>query len=340
MNSLPNPLQITEALNWQQLLSNTINDPAELLQILELPPSLLEGAKRGDELFSLKVPRPFVQKMEKGNSADPLLMQVLPLSNEGLDIPGFISDPLKEMGSNPHEGLIHKYKGRVLLILSGACAVNCRYCFRREFPYSDNRLGPEQWQEVLNYLESDPSITEVIFSGGDPLATSDVRLQTMITDIEQIKHIKRLRIHTRLPIVIPQRITKEFASILGNSRFNTVMVLHANHANEIDSDLGAAVQLLKEHQVTILNQSVLLKGVNDSVESLVNLSEALFHQGILPYYLFTLDPVKGAAHFDIPDQQAVALHQLLQTKLPGYLVPKLVREIPGRPSKTLLTQSK
>jgi len=338
MNSLPNVRQIAEQPDWQQLLRDTVNDPAELLQLLELPTALMQGANLGDQLFALKVPLPFVKKKQKGDPQDPLLRQVLPLAEETLDVPGFTSDPLEELDANPYEGLIHKYKGRVLLILSGACAVNCRYCFRREFPYAENQLGSEQWAHILGYLSADSSITEVIFSGGDPLATPDKRLQKMVTDLETIPHLSRLRIHSRLPVVIPQRITMEFAAILKASRFKTVMVLHANHANEIDSQLSSAVRLLQNHGVTVLNQSVLLEGVNDTVESLVQLSEALFEAGVLPYYLFTLDPVRGAAHFNVADTQAVQLHQQLQSLLPGYLVPKLAREIPGFPSKTLLPQ--
>jgi EF-P beta-lysylation protein EpmB len=264
------------------------------------------------------------------------LRQILPIEAEAQQIPGYVTDPLAEMSANHHEGLIHKYKGRVLIILTGACAINCRYCFRRHFPYQENKLGPKQWQQVLKYLNDDESISEVIFSGGDPLATSDNRLAQMITDLEKIPHLTRLRIHTRLPIVLPQRITPEFTSILENSRFDTVMVLHANHPNEIDNETGRITSQLKKANVTVLNQSVLLKGVNDCVETLKTLSEKLFHAGILPYYLFTLDPVQGAAHFNVDDKQAIQLFSELQTLLPGYLLPKLAREIPERPSKTLL----
>ncbi|WP_415892597.1 EF-P beta-lysylation protein EpmB [Neptuniibacter sp. PT8_73] len=336
MNSISNPIPVTEEADWQQLLSRTIDDPAELLKLLDLPSSLLNGAQQGNDLFSLKVPKPFLQRIEKGNPNDPLLRQILPLDAESADIPGYVTDPLAEMSANHSDGLIHKYHGRVLLILSGACAVNCRYCFRRHFPYQDNRLGSEQWQQVLEYLNTDNSITEVIFSGGDPLATSDKRLLRMITDLEEIPHLKRLRIHTRLPIVIPQRVTSELTTLFTNSRFDIAMVLHANHANELDQQVQQASAYLRTAGVTVLNQAVLLKGVNDSLTALTELSEKLFHFGILPYYLFTLDPVKGAAHFDIPDDQAIALHQQLQATLPGYLVPKLAREIPGKRSKTLL----
>ena len=341
MNSMPQRLPTTELSNhtpdsWQHFLSNTLDTPEALLTYLELPQTLLMGAQTADQLFALKAPRPFVDKIEKGNPDDPLLLQILPQLAESTAVEGFVDDPLAERDANLHQGLIHKYKGRVLLILSGACAINCRYCFRRHFPYTDNRLGSQQWQQVLQYLQADSSIKEVIFSGGDPLATSDSRLQKMITDLEQIPHISRLRIHSRLPIVIPQRITQGLSDMLARTRLNTIMVLHANHANELDQQTATAVQRLKQANVHVLNQAVLLKGINDQVPSLVQLSEKLFSIGILPYYLFTLDPVKGAAHFDIPDAQAIQLHQALQTELPGFLVPKLAREIPDRPSKTLL----
>ena len=326
--------------HWQTLLSQTLSSPAELFRYLELPEAdsqrLLEDADRASLDFALRIPKPWLDRIEKGNLNDPLLRQVLPLGDELKEVPGFVSDPLSEMDSNPHNGVIHKYKGRVLIILTSACAINCRYCFRRHFPYEDNRLGPEQWQQVLDYLRNDPSITEVIFSGGDPLVSSDKRLQQMIGDLEQIPHLTRLRIHTRLPVVLPQRITAELCQMLQQSRLNTVVVLHSNHANEIDQDVTNAVAGLRQAGITVLNQAVLLRGVNDSVQALKSLSETLFASGILPYYLFTFDPVKGAAHFDVPDNEAQQLMQALQAELPGYLVPKLAREIPGRGAKTLL----
>lgn len=336
MNSIPKQLPVSEIHSWQNLLSQTIDDPAALLSYLELPQDLLAGAETGNTLFTQKAPKPFLDKIVKGDPDDPLLKQILPLAAEQAEVPGYVVDPLAEKDANHHDGLIHKYKSRVLLILSSACAINCRYCFRRHFPYQDNRLGPEQWQQVLNYLRNDRSVTEVIFSGGDPLATSDKRLQKMITDLETIPHLQRLRIHSRLPIVIPQRVTPQLCQMLKNSRFDTVMVLHANHPQELADDTKQAVRDLKQADVTVLNQAVLLRGINDRVETLKQLSEKLFSQGVLPYYLFTLDPVKGAAHFDVPDAEAQALFAELQAELPGYLLPKLAREIPERSSKTLL----
>lgn len=326
--------------HWQTLLSQTLSSPAELLRYLEISDAdaeqLLRDADRASLEFALRIPKPWLDRIEKGNLADPLLRQVLPLGEELKDVPGYISDPLAEMESNPHNGLIHKYKGRVLIILTSACAINCRYCFRRHFPYEDNRLGPAQWQQVLTYLQDDPSITEVIFSGGDPLVSSDKRLQQMVADLEQIPHLQRLRIHTRLPIVLPQRVTRELCEILQHSRLQTVVVVHSNHANEIDQAVADAVTALKQADVTVLNQAVLLRGVNDSVVALKALSETLFINGILPYYLFTFDPVRGAAHFDVPDSEAQQLMQALQAELPGYLMPRLAREVPGRGAKTLL----
>lgn len=327
-------IPLSPATGWQQLLSQAITEPQELLRQLQLPEDLISQAACDD--FALRVPAPYLQRIQPGNPDDPLLRQVLPISDETLAIPGYVSDPLAEASSNPTDGLIHKYKGRVLVILTGACAINCRYCFRRHFPYEDNRLGPEQWQELVDYIAADDSIREVIFSGGDPLATNDKRLDKLITSLEAIPHLARLRIHSRLPVVIPQRITSELCQRLENSRFNKVMVLHINHANEIDPEVAAAVARLKAAGVTVLNQAVLLRGVNDSVDALEELSEKLFAAGILPYYLFTFDPVAGAAHFDIADQQAQQLFAELQARLPGYLLPKLAREIPDRPSKTLL----
>jgi EF-P beta-lysylation protein EpmB len=329
-------LPVTLLDDWQQLLSHTIDDPAELLRLLELPDALLAEALAAAGDFALRLPKPYLNRIRKGDPDDPLLRQVLPLGAERLHVPGYVTDPLAEMAANHHDGLIHKYKGRVLLILTGACAINCRYCFRRHFPYDDNRLGPEQWQQVLEYLRQQPQVNEVIFSGGDPLATSDKRLARMIRDLADIPHLSRIRVHSRLPVVIPQRVTDSLIDALTGTRLRPVMVLHANHANEIDAEVDLAVNRLKRAGVTMLNQSVLLRGVNDSVDALQALSERLFAAGVLPYYLFVLDAVAGAAHFDVSDNEAKALMQALQAELPGFLLPRLAREIPGRPSKTLL----
>lgn len=331
------PISITSVRSWQDELRDSITDPAELLKRLALPDDLLDGAIAGDALFDLRVPEPYLSRIEKGNPRDPLLLQVLPLQQETQELPGYTTDPLEENASNPLPGLIHKYTHRVLLILSGACAINCRYCFRRHFAYQDNQLGREQWQAILTYLQEHSEVEEVIFSGGDPLATPDNRLERMIQDLEQIPHVERLRIHTRLPVVIPSRITPALTHMLANTRLSSVIVLHINHANEIDEAVKRAATQLTQQNITLLNQSVLLRGVNDNATVQKTLSKSLFAAGILPYYLFLFDPVAGAAHFDIPEEEARRLAAEMQASLPGYLMPRLAVEIPGKSSKTLLT---
>lgn len=330
------PIPFQPLRSWQDELREAITDPHALLTQLDLPMSLLPGALAGDALFKLRVPYPYLSRIEKGNPNDPLLRQILPLQQETLTPPGYSQDPLEEQQANPLPGLIHKYTHRVLLILSGACAINCRYCFRRHFDYQDNQLGRNEWQAILAYLAAHPEVEEVIFSGGDPLATPDNRLERLIKDLEHIPHLQRLRIHTRLPVVIPSRVTPALIRLLAETRLQSVMVLHINHANEIDLSVTTAMQGLRQAQITLLNQSVLLRGINDSVTVQKTLSKTLFAAGILPYYLFLFDPVAGASHFDLPEAEARRLMADLQAQLPGYLVPRLAVEIPGKPSKTLL----
>lgn len=339
MNSLSAKPYIQPVDDWRWLLNHCITEPTELLELLELPSNLLYNANIAAADFALKVPITYLNKIKKSDINDPLLRQILPIAEELYSPPEFTTDPLEESAANQQQGIIHKYHGRVLVIVSSTCAINCRYCFRRHFPYSQNRLGYEQWQQVISYIKADKNIQEVIFSGGDPLAISDKKLGTMIADLEQIPHLQRLRIHSRLPAVIPQRITVELCQILTASRLLCVMVLHINHSQEIDNSTQQAVQKLRQAGVSILNQAVLLRSVNNSSEQLKQLSESLFAAGILPYYLFTLDPVKGASHFDIPDNLAIQLITELQKVLPGYLVPKLAKEIPDKASKTLLLNS-
>ncbi|EXJ09465.1 MULTISPECIES: EF-P beta-lysylation protein EpmB [Nitrincola] len=329
-------IALTPITSWQDELKNAITCPEQLLKELELPDSLLAGAKLGEALFSLRVPRPYLSRIEKGNPNDPLLRQILPLQEEASTVPGYVSDPLAENSANPQSGLIHKYKNRVLLIMSGACAINCRYCFRRHFAYDENQIGRQQWASVLAYLKNNPQVNEVILSGGDPLATSDQRLLNILADLNQLPQLTRLRIHTRLPVVIPQRITNNLLTGLQGSRLNVVMVLHINHPNEIDDAVIRTCQRIKSHDITLLNQAVLLKGINDDVSVQKTLSERLFAASILPYYLFLFDKVAGAAHFDLEESVAKELVGKLQAELPGYLVPRLAREIPGKPAKTLL----
>jgi EF-P beta-lysylation protein EpmB len=324
------------ASDWQSELRQCIEDPAQLLALLELPSTLLAGARSASHGFGLRVPRPWLNRIHKGDPHDPLLRQILPLEDELRVVPGFAPDPLAEAEANRASGLIHKYSDRVLLILSGACAINCRYCFRRHFPYADNQLGPSQWQAALEYLRRHPEVSEVIFSGGDPLLTPDSRLRRMLEALSELPQLQRVRIHSRLPVVIPQRVTDTLTTALTSTRLQPVLVLHVNHPQEIDAEVVEACARLRRAGVTLLNQAVLLRAVNDTVAVQKTLSETLFSSGVLPYYLFVLDPVAGAAHFDVEDRRARRLVGELQAKLPGYLVPRLARELPGRPAKTLL----
>lgn len=278
--------------------------------------------------FPLRAPHAYVSRIERGNPEDPLLLQVLPLPQELEVHPGYTEDPLEESDSNPCPGLIHKYHGRVLLILSSSCAIHCRYCFRRHFPYQANTPSKKDWQQALTYIHGDTSITEVIYSGGDPLASNDRQLQWLTEQIASIPHVKRLRIHSRLPIVIPDRITPQLLQWLTATRLQTSMVVHCNHPNEIDAAVGNALYQLKIAGVTLLNQTVLLNGINNCSNTLTTLSDKLFSHGVLPYYLHLLDKVAGAAHFDVSDTEAIALHNQLMNQLPGYLTPRLVRESP------------
>ena len=318
---------------WQTLLKEVITDPAELLDQLQLSSSLLPAAQRVAQLFPLRVPRNFVARMQKANRYDPLLQQVLPLAIEESVKLGFDSDPLLEQSVNPLPGLLHKYQGRVLITLAGACAINCRYCFRRHFPYTENRAGGEAWQNILEYIQADNSINEIILSGGDPLLANDDYLQKSANDLATISHLKTLRVHSRLPIVLPERITPQLLKGLTSTRLQPIVVTHSNHANELDDSVKRAIENLRQRNITVLNQAVLLKGINDSIEALTHLSERLWECGILPYYLHLLDKVQGAAHFVVDEEKAKQLLIGLRSRLPGYLVPKCVYEQAGAQSK-------
>lgn len=321
--------------NWLKQLANAISDPYQLLEQLQIDATPWETGLKARHLFPMRVPQSFVDRMEKGNPHDPLLRQVLPLSDEFEVHDGYSQDPLEEQESAV-PGLLHKYQNRALMIVKGGCAVNCRYCFRRHFPYQENKGGKTQWQQTLNYIANQPAINEVILSGGDPLMAKDQELAWLIQHIESIEQITTLRIHTRLPVVIPERITHELVQLLEHTQLNVVLVTHINHANEVNQSLKQGIAKLKKAGVTVLNQGVLLKGVNDSVEAQVALSHALFNAGILPYYLHVLDKVQGAAHFYVSDQQAKAIMQGLIVQVSGYMVPRLTREEGGKKSKTPL----
>jgi EF-P beta-lysylation protein EpmB len=324
---------LNKSAGWQHALMNAITDPQELLALLNLDASLLDAARAAAKLFPLKIPREFVTRIEKNNLYDPLLLQIMPLKEELIHTQGYLEDPLEEAKVNPIPGLLHKYCGRVLLTFIGTCAINCRYCFRRHFPYTDNNPGSTGWERALNYISDDKSIHEVILSGGDPLVANDRTLQTFSDKLNLIPHIKRLRIHSRIPVILPERITPEFIAWLTQLKQKPVLVIHCNHPQEINAAVTAAMRLLTNAGITVLNQSVLLKGVNDNADTLVALSEALFEIGVHPYYLHALDKVQGTAHFDLDRETAQSLHWEISQRLSGYLVPKLVYEQPGAPSK-------
>lgn len=319
---------------WQDTLREAVTDPSELLEALGLDPALHGPALEAATRFPVKVPRPFLARITRGDASDPLLRQVLPAAAELDDAPGYVSDPVGDLASVEVPGLLHKYDGRALLIATGSCAVHCRYCFRREFPYGDQLASAGRFRDALERIAEDESIEEVILSGGDPLSLSNARLAELGAALESIPHVRRLRIHSRHPVVIPGRVDDGLIDWLGGLRFRTVMVIHANHAAEIDRDVEAALAALAGCGVLLLNQSVLLRGVNDSLEALKALSERLIDARVLPYYLHLLDHVRGAAHFEVPEERARELVGELRTRLPGYMVPRLVREVPGERSKT------
>lgn len=319
--------------DWRQVLAASFRDSNTLLEYLKVDPSLALPGYHKALNFPLLVPRPFADQMETGNPDDPLLRQVLPSAEEAISQPGYVADPLAEKHSNVRQGIIHKYHGRVLLLAASACAVNCRYCFRRHFDYADNRLSRDERQKALDYVRSDNTITEVILSGGDPLMLQDDALSDLIDGIEGIPHVTKLRIHSRLPVVIPQRLTLAIIERLNNSRLGTSLVLHINHPAEITEAHREPLATLRSGGTWLLNQSVLLKGVNDKLSILTDLSERLFTFGVTPYYLHLPDRVKGTHHFDSDDAISQDLYLKMREYLPGYLVPQLVREEPGAPYK-------
>jgi EF-P beta-lysylation protein EpmB len=330
---IPGTATIPKPSGWQAEQAAAVTDPAELLALIGLGEEWLPGAQAAGRLFPLRVPHSYIRRIRRGDPRDPLLRQVLPLGDECLTAPGFGADPVGDHAAMVAPGVLHKYQGRVLLTVTGACAVHCRYCFRRHYDYAEANPGADRWRAALDYIAADESISEAILSGGDPLSLSDRRLAELMAKIESIPHVQRLRIHTRTAVVLPSRVTDELISMLRASRLATVVVVHVNHANELDADARAALVQLKTAGVTLLNQSVLLRGVNDSADTLAALSDELFAAGVLPYYLHLLDKVQGAAHFDVDEPAARALHAQLQARLPGYLVPRLVREAAGAPGK-------
>lgn len=323
-----------QAPAWQHALREAFTRPAELLAYLELDPALpvLDLASVRD--FPLRVPRGFAARMRKNDPHDPLFLQVWPQPSEATSAPGFGLDAVGDLHRLRGGGLIHKYQGRVLLVTTGACAIHCRYCFRRHFPYGDHLAARDHWRAALTEIAQDPSIHEIILSGGDPLSLSDDKLAELAASLEAIPHVRRLRLHTRQPIILPERIDERLLGWLGQSRLNPVVVLHANHASELDDAVANALQPLRRLGIPLLNQSVLLRGVNDCAQTLKKLSERLSECGILPYYVHLLDRVQGTAHFEVDENRARGMLCELAAQLPGYLVPRLVREEQGKTSKT------
>ena len=332
---IPTAQQTATKAQWLTDLANAFNDPVALLEFLELNPVDFSQDILARKLFALRVPKSFAEKMEKGNRYDPLFLQAMASADEFLQAEGFVKDPLEEQHS-PAPNILHKYQNRLLFMIKNSCAINCRYCFRRHFPYDEIKSGKQIWQQGLDYIAAHKEIEEVIFSGGDPLMAKDAELDWLITQLEQIPHIQTLRIHSRLPVVIPNRITETLCQRLLQSRLHIVLVTHINHANEIDEIFAQKMQMLKQANVVLLNQAVLLKGVNNQAECLKQLSHKLFSIGILPYYLHLLDRVEGASHFFVEDAEALKIYRELQKITSGYLVPKLAREIGGEPNKTLV----
>lgn len=326
----PLPLQ---PVGWQAQWRDAVRDPAELLVMLGLETLAARLSPAAMAQFPLRVPRAFISRMRHGDDADPLLRQVLPLDDEDRIVPGFALDAVGDAAAKTADGVIRKYRGRALLIATGSCAVNCRYCFRRHFPYADETAARGQWMDAIAAIAADPGIDEVILSGGDPLSLSTPKLAELTAQLATIPHLRRLRIHTRLPVVLPARIDAEFTAWLATLPWPVAIVIHANHANEFDDEVDAAVARLRDAGATLLNQAVLLRGVNDSVDALADLSERSFAAGVLPYYLHQLDRVQGAAHFEVDDALALELHRGLMSRLSGYLVPKLVREVAGDTGK-------
>jgi EF-P beta-lysylation protein EpmB len=323
------PLAAQPSGDWRRLWREAVRDPAELLALVGLPDLATRLAGDAGRAFPLRVPRGFVARMRRGDPADPLLRQVLPLDDEDRAVAGFGLDAVGDQASRVAGGVLHKYAGRALLVATGSCAVHCRYCFRRHFPYASETAAAGRWGEALAHLEGDASIRELILSGGDPLSLSDARLAELLERLPAIPHLRTLRIHTRLPVVLPERIDDGLAALLARCTLRKVVVVHANHANEIDAGVADAFDRLRRTGATLLNQSVLLRGVNDDAGTLAALSERLFDAGVLPYYLHQLDRVAGVAHFEVDDGRARVLAESMRALLPGYLVPRLVRELPG-----------
>ena len=326
-------MPLAAPVRWQQRWREAIRDPRELLRQLGLDPVALGVSDEAASQFAVRVPQGFAARMRHGDRHDPLLRQVLPITDELKVVPGFSLDAVGDGAAKKATGVIQKYRGRALLVTTGSCAINCRYCFRRHFDYGTENAAREGWRDAVDAIAQDPDIDEVILSGGDPLSLATHKLLELTQALKQIPHLRRLRIHSRLPVVLPECVDDELVQWIGSLPWPVAFVIHANHANEFDASVDAAMARLRAAGATLLNQAVLLRGVNDSIEALQALSERSFAAGVLPYYLYQVDRVEGVAHFEVADDTAKDLHAQLTARLSGYLVPKLVREISGDSSK-------
>jgi len=328
--------KIKRPIRWQEQWRQAIRDPLELLATLGLEASDMGVSSAALAQFALRVPRGFVARMRYGDAQDPLLRQVLPIHAEMQRVSGFSFDAVGDSAARSSQGVIQKYQGRALLVATGSCAIHCRYCFRRHFNYAQENAAKNGWRDAVAHMAADPSIDEVILSGGDPLSLSTARLAELTDALAKIKSIQRLRIHSRLPVVLPERIDNELLHWLRRLPWPVALVIHANHAHEFDETVDAALAQLRSTGALLLNQAVLLRGINDDVDTLAALSQRSFAAGVLPYYLHQLDRVQGAAHFEVSDERAKALHAQLAARLSGYLLPRLVREIAGDSGKRAL----
>lgn len=319
--------------SWSRSLARAVRDPDELVRRLGLGEEFVEAARRAAALFPVMVPESYLTRMRIGDPRDPLLLQVLPLGEEEKIVPGFGQDAVGDRASRAAPGLLHKYRGRALLVATGACAIHCRYCFRRHYPYGEEPRRLEEWTPALEALAADDSIDEVILSGGDPLMLTDFRLAQLIERLAAIPHVRRLRVHSRLPVVLPDRVTAPLIDILRGTRLQPIMVIHANHPAEVAADCAEAISRLVRGGVPTLNQAVLLRGINDDVGTLEDLLRRLVDLGVVPYYLHQLDRVEGTSHFEVDRENGLALVAALRERLPGYAIPQYVEERPGAPSK-------
>jgi EF-P beta-lysylation protein EpmB len=329
--------------SWRSHMKQAVRSLHELIEYLELPRGGSKQAGRVAEEninaighFPVFAPRPYLQRIRPGDWNDPLLRQILPVAAEDLAVDGFSVDPLAESSASQGHGILQKYSGRALLITTGTCAINCRYCFRRHFPYESSPKSREEWDAAISQIENDSVIQEIILSGGDPLTLIDHQFAALIQRLDAIDHLKRVRVHTRLPIVIPQRVTDDLLALVRATRLTVVIVVHSNHARELDANVADALKRLGTNNAMLLNQSVLLRGVNDNAASLIELSERLIECGVIPYYLHKNDPVAGTSHFEVPVELGIGLIEKMRSSLPGYAVPRFVQEIAGDDSKRIL----